>query len=206
MKCVRLSVIVFLVAAFHSPAQTSEMKHSWEFQGRYSKVEIELLTSVQKNAVTTLSMDISSSSSNRVVSRSSVEEAKFISSVLEDMTARGMNIHSITSVNVRLNEIEALSRVADCAAQSAQWRDAVKKRNLAKVYDLLTLFLSECHAYKEWDEVFERFGLTLRVAGVEEAIMEPFDRLGIPCPKGGDCKNLIVPRDASVQINVFPIH
>jgi hypothetical protein len=206
MTYMRLWVVVFLGLALHLSAETSEVKHSWEFQGEYGKVEIVLLTSIRNNGASTLSMDIYPSSSNRVVARSVVEEARFISSVMVDMAREGIDIHSLTSINFRLNEIEALDRVASYAAQSVQWRDATQKRNLAKVYDLLTVFLNECGAYKEWDEVFRRYGLSLKVAGVEEVIMEPFERLGIQCPTRGYCKNLIVPEDASVQMNVLPIH
>ena len=43
------------------------------------------------------------------------------------------------------------------------------------------------------------------IAAIEEVIMEPFSQTGASCPQATDCSNLLVPKDALVQINVVPV-
>jgi hypothetical protein len=60
------------------------------------------------------------------------------------------------------------------AASSGQWRGALRATRISVVYPLVTSFLNNSGAYEEWDRVFKQHGLALKLAGVEEVIMEPF--------------------------------
>lgn len=81
----------------------------------------------------------------------------------------------------------------------------MKTHSNSIVYLLVTSFLNDCGAYEEWDHVFRLHGLTLKVAVVEKVIVEPFSRTHTNCPVGADCKNLLVPIDALIQMNVARI-
>ena len=91
------------------------------------------------------------------------------------------------------------------AASSGQWRGALRARRISVVYPLVTSFLNNSGAYEEWDRVFKQHGLALKLACVEEVIMEPFSQAGSSCPRNRVCNNLIVPKDALVQMNVGPV-
>jgi hypothetical protein len=137
--------------------------------------------------------------------RSAVEEAEFLSAVLNDLPKTGVSVQSIDGISFRFNEPEAVATVAAYAASSKQWREALRTKNISVVYTLVTSFINDSGAYREWDRVFKEHGLALRVAGVEEVIMEPFSQVHMSCPAGAVCKNLMVPKDALVQMNVSPI-
>jgi hypothetical protein len=72
------------------------------------------------------------------------------------------------------------------------------------LYPLVTEFLNESGAYKEWESAFRSHGLILTIAGVEKVMMEPFSKSGVKCPSRMKCENLRVPCDAMVQMNIEP--
>ena len=110
---------------------------------------------------------------------------------------------SIDWISLRLSEPDAIWKVAQEAVASAEWRRATK-RGPSRYYPLVTRFLNESGAYAEWDRVFQKYGLSLKVAGVEKVGMEPFAKLHMPCPQGNTCQRLLIPTDALVQLNVIP--
>jgi hypothetical protein len=197
----RLRALVVLMAMFGNAlatlAEDNEIEKTWTFQGRDGAVEIKLTRFVDKKGPTSLNIF-----SPDGTPRSVIEEAGFLTSVLESLTKEGVDLESLDLINFRLQEKEAISRVAVRAALSVRWRKALNTRRTSVVYPLVTSFLNDSGAYKEWDHVFKLHGLTLRVAGVEEVIMEPFSQTQTECPTGADCRDLLVPKDALIQINV----
>jgi hypothetical protein len=198
------SVVLVLVCGTPSWVfgQDTKAQKTWKFQGKDGDVEITLVPFDGTSGTRTASLDISSSSA---ASRSVVEEAGFLATVLDSLPKQGIDVQSLTSINFRLDEPEARSRVANYAALSKSWRPALRKGGNAIIYPLVTSFLNDSGAYREWDPIFRSHGLILKVVGVEKVIMEPFDRATTRCPADADCKNLLVPSDVLVQMNVYPI-
>jgi hypothetical protein len=95
--------------------------------------------------------------------------------------------------------------VAQKAALSTQWRPALKTMSPRVFCPLVTAFLNEGGAYQEWNPVFEKYGLRLKVAGVEKVMLEPFSATKATCPAGANCAHLRVPADALIQINIESI-
>jgi len=198
--CALLALSVVFGTAVRLFAEDAEMQKTWKFQGKDGIVEIKLIRFVDNSGPTSLHIG-----SPDGAPRSVVEEAGFLATVLDDLPKEGISVQSLDIIGLRLQEKEAISRVATRAALSGQWRDALRTKRISVVYPLVTSFLNDSGAYKEWDRVFKLHGLTLRVAGVEEVIMEPFSRTQTNCPVGANCKDLLVPSDALIQMNVTPI-
>jgi hypothetical protein len=201
-KCTLLFVLAVLGTALQSLAQEPETQKTWRFQGKAGVVEIKLTRFVDPDGTKPTSLHIYSPNGGP---RSVTEEAEFLAKVLDDLPSTGVDAQSLDWISFRFNEPEAVRKVAAYAASSKQWRGALKTKSVSVAYPLVTSFLNESGAYKEWDRVFRSHGLTLKVAGVEEVIMEPFSQAGASCPQATDCSNLLVPKDALVQINVVPI-
>ncbi len=197
-----LIILAIFGASFGALADEPEIQKTWKFQGKQSAVEIELTRFANSDGKRATSLHIYSPNGGP---RSVTEEAEFLAKVLDDLPSIGVNAQSLDWISLRFNEPEAVRKVAACAASSKQWREASKTKSVSVAYPLVTSFLNESGAYKEWDRVFRSHGLTLKVAGVEEVIMEPFSQAGASCPKATDCSNLLVPKDALVQINVVPV-
>jgi hypothetical protein len=189
-------------ASFGALADEPEIQKTWKFQGEHGAVEIELTRFAESDGKNATSLHIYSPNGGP---RSVTEEAEFLAKVLDDLPSTGVNAQSLDWISLRFNEPEAVRKVAASAASSKQWRGALKTKSVSVAYPLVTSFLNESGAYKEWDRVFRSHGLTLKVAGVEEVIMEPFSQTGASCPQATDCSNLLVPKDALVQINVVPV-
>jgi hypothetical protein len=189
-------------ASFGALADEPEIQKTWKFQGKQGAVEIELTRFADSDGKKATSLHIYSPNGGP---RSVTEEAEFLAKVLDDLPSTGVNAQSLDWISLRFNEPEAVRKVAVYAASSKQWRGALKTKSVSVAYPLVTSFLNESGAYKEWDRVFRSHGLTLKVAGVEEVIMEPFSQTGASCPQATDCSNLLVPKDALVQINVVPV-
>jgi len=200
--CTLLAVSAIIGTTFQLRAQEPAIQKVWRFQGREGAVEIELTRFVNADGTTPTSLHIYSPNG---APRSVAEEAGFLAKVLDDLPEAGIKVQSLDWISFRFNESEAVSKVAAYAASSKQWRESLNTKKISIVYPLVTSFLNESGAYEAWDRVFRQHGLTLKVAGVEEVIMEPFSQAQASCPPGADCKNLIVPKDALVQMNVSPI-
>jgi hypothetical protein len=197
----RMSTLLVLAAfcgiSSAACAQSGEMTKRWSFQGKNATVEIELTQFPHGEGPTSLQIFSQSESP-----RSVAEEAEFLATVLDSLPKMGTNAQSLDFVILRLNESEAIDRVASCAAASKQWRPALRAGSTAATYKLVTAFLNDCRAYREWDRIFAAHGLTLKVAGVEKVILEPFSKTAASCPPGAECTRLRVPTDALVQINI----
>ena len=202
-RLVRLLVISAIFAtSFQAGANEPETQKTWKFPGKQGEVEIELTRFVHSDGTRVTSLSIYSPNG---APRSVAEEAEFLAKVLDDLPNTGIKARSLDWISFRFNEPEAVEKVAAYAASSKQWRRALKTKNISVVYSLVTSFLNESGAYREWDSVFRSHGLDLKVAGVEKVIMEPFSKAGAGCPPATDCSNLVVPKDALVQLNIVPI-
>jgi hypothetical protein len=200
--CILLVLATICGTMFHAFAEEPETLHTWRFQGKAGPVEIKLSRVVEMTGAKTTTLHIYSPDYSP---RSVIEEARFLATVLQDLPKLGVSAESLDWISFRFNESEAVRRLAKHVASSRRWREALKTKKVAVVYPLVTSFLNSSGAYKEWDQVFERRGLVLKVAGVEEVIMEPFSQAGLNCPTGADCNGLVVPKDALIQMNVEPI-
>lgn len=198
-----LIAFALVVTNAHSSllAQDAKAMKTWTFHGRSGDTAIEATSWPNTDGTTRTTLSISSGYG---VSRSVTEEANFLAVVLDDLPKEGLSDRYVTVIQLRLNESEARRRVAEYAAQSPTWRSSLKTRNLANVYSLVVSFMNASGAYAEWSEVFGRHGLKLKVVGVEEVMLEYFSKLDAECPAGANCRNLLVPSDALVQINVNP--
>jgi hypothetical protein len=181
-------------------ARTAETTKTWDFQGKNGTVEIVLSRFVQESGAVATGLQIYSRDGKSP--RSVAEEAGFLGAVLASLPKEGISVQSLAWIQLRYNESEAIDRVASCAAGSSRWGPALRTRSIPVVYKLVTSFLNDCEAYREWDRVFAVHGLALKVAGVEEVIMERFSKTTANCPPHADCRRLIVPADAFVQMNI----
>jgi hypothetical protein len=197
-----LVLSAILGASFQSFAEEPELQKVWTFHGKESAVEVMLTRFVNKDGTKVTSLSIGSLDGEP---RSVTEEAEFLAKVLDDLPKAGINAQSLDWISFRFNESEAVSKVAAYAASSKQWRGALKSRKNSVVYPLVTTFLNDSGAYKDWDRVFRSHDLTLRIAGVEKLILEPFPKSGAKCPPDVNCDHLSVPSDALVQMNVEPL-
>jgi hypothetical protein len=132
------------------------------------------------------------------------EEAGALDSVLGNLPKEGFEMRSLASVSFRLNEKDAIARLASYAAESTKWRSELRTGNPAKFYPIVVSLLNTSHAYREINGVFAKRGLDLRVVSVEKVAVEPFSRAGATCPMRFNCKNLLIPSDARIQIDVYP--
>jgi hypothetical protein len=195
-------LIAILCGTFRLGAEEPKILKTWSFQGKEGTVNIRLTRSVDTAGKTATVLHIYSPEG---APRSVAEEAGFLAKVLDDLPNAGIGHQSLDWISFRFNESEAVSKVATYAASSKRWRESLKAKNPSIVYPLVTSFLNSSRAYEDWDRVFEQHGLTLKVAGVEEVIMGPFSQTRASCPAGAVCTNLLVPKDALVQMNVDPI-
>lgn len=197
-----LAAVAALAALLTASRNEPEAERTWRFQGKEGIVEVRLTLYASNNETKKIaSLQIYSPDG---VPRSVPEEAGFIATVLDNLPSVGVNLQSLDSISFRFSEPEAVKRVAAYAAPSKEWREALRTKRVSKIYPLVTSFLNKSHAYQEWDSVFKEHGLTIRAVGVEEVLVEPFSKAGVSCPTGMDCTNLLVPRDALVQMNITP--
>jgi hypothetical protein len=194
-------LVAILGGASCMGAQEPQILKTWNFQGMKGTIDMRLTRSVSPGGNTATVLHIYSTDGTP---RSVAEEAGFLAKVLDDLPKAGISVQSLDWISFRFNESEAVSKVAAYAASSKRWRESLKTKNLSVAYPLVTSFLNASGAYEEWDRVFKQHGLILKVAGVEEVIMEPFSQARASCPAGADCTNLLVPKDALVQMNVDP--
>jgi hypothetical protein len=195
-------ILLILNGTVQLAAQKSTALKTWSFQGKMGEVQIRASQVDGSGGAKTCVLQIFSPGG---ANRSAAEEAEFLSTVLNDLPNLSVNVQAINGISFRFNEPEPVATVAAYAASSRKWRKALATKNISVVYPLVTSFLNESGAYTDWDRVFKAHGLALRVAGVEEVIMEPFSKAHASCPAGADCKSLLVPKDALVQMNVIPI-
>lgn len=200
--CALFALMFFCGTSWTTFAQSSEIKKAWSFQGEHGPVEIQLTRFTQDKGAVATSLHVFSPDGSP---RSVIEEAGFLGTVLDGLPKEGIDVQSLDWIGLRFNETEAVDRVASCAAASKQWRPALRTGRTAVVYKLVTSFLNGCGAYEEWNRVFEAHGLSLKVAGVEEVMIEPFSKTTATCPPEADCKRPKVPTDALVQINIETI-
>jgi len=194
-------LIAILCGTFRLGAQEPQILKTWNFEGKAGAVNIRLTRAAGSAGKTATVLHIYSPNGTP---RSVAEEAGFLAKVLDDLPNAGISAESLDWISFRFNEPEAVSKVAVYAVSSKQWRAALKTKSIPVAYSLVTSFLNESGAYGEWERVFRKHGLALKVVGVEEVIMEPFSKARASCPTT-DCSNLLVPKDALVQMNIEPI-
>jgi hypothetical protein len=190
-----LAALILLTALLPVNAEEPQLTRTWKFQGKGGEVEITLTRFA--GGPTSLSIG---SLGGQV--QSEVEEAGFLSKVLVDLPNYGVGLQSLDFIECRSNLTEAVDRVATYAASSSQWRGALYTTNPGRAYPLVASFMNTSGAFREWVSIFRQHGLTLEVAGVEKVIFEPFSKTGATCPPRSNCRNLRVPTDALVQLNI----
>jgi hypothetical protein len=201
MKRTRLSLTIWvlLTALLQINAEEPQLTKTWKFKGQGGEVEIVLTRFAQGNHVGPTSLSISSYSGRP---QSLAEEAGFLSKVLDELPNYGVELKSLDWISCRFNLPEAVDRVATYAASSARWRGALNTTNPARAYPLVASFMNDSGAFREWESTFRKHGLRLEVASVEKVFFEPFPKTGATCPPRSNCKNLRVPTDALVQLNI----
>jgi len=189
-------------AALSSHAQKPELEKTWPFQGKTGRVEIQVMRYQDDNGSKATSLHIYSPDGG---TRMAAEEGQFFAKVLDELPSAGVSLQSLNWLSFRLNEPDAISKVASCAASSDRWRASLKTKSPSAVYPLVTACIRSSGALDGWDRVFKQHGLKLEVAGVEEVIMQQFSQANAKCPTGANCNGLIVPKDAMVQVNIVPV-
>jgi hypothetical protein len=196
-------VIFMLLSISHMNlvAQNSELKREWSFKGQNGTAQVSATSFRHGGEPMFTALAIFPTVGVVTVQ----EEANDLDAVLTELAKGGFGMGSLSTLQFQLRETLARNRLAEFAAQSDAWRAALKTRRVARVYPVVTAFLNASGAYKEWVDVFRRHGLSLKVVGVEEVIMEKFSHSGANCPPGVDCRSLLVPSAALVQMNIGPI-
>ena len=194
-----LTAWVLLMVYLPTNAEEPEFTKTWKFQGQGGEVEITLTRFAHGDHIGPTSLSIGSYSGQP---QSLAEEAGFLNRVLDDSPKFGVNLKSLDSISCRFNLPEAVDRVAIYAASSAQWRGALNTTNPARAYPLVASFMNASGAFREWESVFRQHGLKLEVVGVEKVFFELFSKTGAPCPSHSNCRNLRIPTDALVQLNI----
>jgi hypothetical protein len=179
-------------------AQNNELKREWNFKGQNGTAQVSATSFRHGGEPRFTALEIFPTVGVVTVQ----EEANDLDAVLTDLAKGGVDMGSLSTLQLRLRETVARNRLAESVARSDGWRAALRTRSVAKVYPVVTAFLNASGAYKEWVDVFSRHGLSLAVAGVEKVSMEQFSHSGAKCPPGVNCKNLLVPSDAFIQMNI----
>lgn len=190
------------LGSFCSQAQEPQTLKSWTFQGKSGPVEMKLTRAVGSGGRTATVLHIYSPDGGP---RSAAEEAGFLAEALSDIEKMHIEVKSLDWISFRLAEPEAIAKLASYAASSTQWRQGVATKRPAIYYPLVTSMLNDSGAYKEWDNVFRKYNLSVRVAGVEEVILERFSKTRGKCPPATNCASVRVPGDALVQMNIVPL-
>jgi hypothetical protein len=139
--CALLMLATVFGVAVRAFTEGAEVQKTWTFQGTHGVVEIKLIHFVDNSGPTSLNIG-----SPDGAPRSVVEEAGFLTTVLDGLPKEGISVQSLDIIGLRLQEKEAISREATCAALSKQWRSALKTRSVSIVYPLVTSFLNESGA------------------------------------------------------------
>jgi hypothetical protein len=185
-------------AALCQPPQ----EKTWHFNTQHGVIEIRYSAFRADNGSIFSSLGISSGPGT---SSTVAEEARFLVTVLDELHKNGSD-STLSFIQLRLLEPDAIRKVAVDAARSSAWRLALHSRGGPGVYyPLVTKFLNSSGAYRELDDAFRAKGFRLKAAGVEKVGMEPFSHTGARCPERANCAFLQVPNDALVQINILPL-
>jgi hypothetical protein len=200
-------VIPILLLVQISLTQEPRFEKVWTFKGHDGALNISVESFPKQGGGSLRSLEMYSDTPGRWTV---AEEAASIDAVLDDLSKQGTDLRSLTAIHLRLSEIDARMRLAEYAAKSDIWRSeyqsAVKSRNLPRFfYPVVTSSLNASGAYREWDDVFGKRNLAIKVVGVEKVFFEPFRESGAQCPAGLKCDRLRVPHDAMVQINIEPL-
>jgi hypothetical protein len=198
-----LILTALVLGSVCTQAQEPQTLKSWNFQGNSGTIVMELTRAVGSGGRTATVLHIYSPDGGP---RSTSEEARFLTEVLSDIEKMHIDVKSLDWMSFRLAEPEAIAKVASYAASSRNWRQGVATKRPATYYPLVASMLNESGAYKEWENVFRRYNLSIRVAGVEEVILEPFSKTQGKCPPTTNCASLRVPGDALVQMDVVPLN
>ena len=197
------TVLILLYIALLPPKASSsggaEVKKEWTFKGENGDLQVSATSFPRDSGGRSTTIEIWASIGG---SWTVAQEAAALDSVLSELPKAGFDTRSLSIILLRLNERDAISRLAAYAAESNIWRSELKTRSPAKYYPLIASFLNASGAYREWNDVFAKRGFALRVAGVEKVGVEAFSKSGAKCPTGTSCENLLVPNDALIQINV----
>ncbi len=200
----RLSAITLLLGVLcleWVSAEEPQLEKKWTFKGNSGAIDI-VVTQFLHNGVKTASLVVYSPDQGP---RSISEEARFLSLVLDELPQDGVDLNALGWLSTRLDETDAPLRLAERAAQSSQWRSVTRSGNVPVLYSAVTTMLNDSYVFAEWDAVFRRHGLRLKVAGVEKVGVEPFSKTGAPCPRKVSCDHLRVPSMAEIQINISPM-
>jgi len=199
------ALMVLLGSLFNAAAENPETLKTWTFHGKESSVEIRLSRVIddERKASTVLEIYSPDRGAPNNGQTSVAEEAVFLAEVLDDMEKLHVDVQSLDLVLLRLSEPDAVARLASYAAASKQWRQAAKSRSPAVYYPVVASMLNESGTYKEWEGVFQKHDLSMKIAGVEKVFLEPFSKAQAKCPSTS-CAGILVPFDALVQINIIP--
>ena len=131
-------VTIFFLIFVGVVARGQESKKSWLANGRSAQVKIEVITVPGAKGLPVSSLHVSSPSGGV---RSMQEESSFIDLVLDQLRKEGVDLSQLTMISLRLDENDAHSRLASCAAPSPQWRPALPSKSIGTVYPLIVGFL-----------------------------------------------------------------
>jgi hypothetical protein len=183
------------------PAAGQEIAKKWSFSATGGTVEIAVSRPAHRSA-RAVTLEIYGRNGG---SATLMEEAGFFDAVLKALPKEGIGVETLEQLNLRLYEPEAVARVATCAARTKEWRGAEKSKKSAVISRVVTACLNNSEAYGEWESVFNQYGLTLHAADAQRVMLVQFASAQAECPPGVDCRNLLVPADAMVEMMVEPI-
>jgi hypothetical protein len=196
-----LLFICLLVWPQSHQAQNGESRRTWTFEGNPGEIRISLVTAPREPNGTSRILEISPQNGALFTV---ADETSYLREVLDELSKQNGEAARIDRISIRLREPDVIRKIAQLAASSPKWRTAVKLKDEAYVGSMVTRFLNEGDAYSDWNDAFRPANVRLTVAGVEELLMQPFVKTGAKCPSPEGCKDLLVPADALVQINVDP--
>jgi hypothetical protein len=201
-KVFAIMSFLLVLVSFNAVAQSDSSKKEWTFPSPHGILHVSAASFPSGTGTRVTRLEITPAIRG---SWTVAEEAAALDSVLADLPKNGFELRSLASISFRLNERDAISRLATHAALSKTWRGGLRTRIPAKFYPLVVRFLNESDAYKAWNDVFAKRALKLQAVSVEEVAIEPFSKSGASCPPTANCVRLSVPSDAFVQINILPM-
>jgi hypothetical protein len=125
------------------------------------------------------------------------EEVGFLKTVTQDMEKAGMPPQRITSINLSVAEPNVLKQLATAAYDSPLW---AKKFDATNPGGALALILNQIGAYAPFNQVFNPYGLQVKVNYAGKIGLVKPQEFGL-AKKG----KLRLPNDATLEISLIPV-
>jgi hypothetical protein len=193
MKSVAVAYCLFAIAPSLIEAQGAHIfEKTWERKVEGGSISITLFVGLPDDKKKS-SLLISSSPYRGV---SVADEAALLGDVTREMMALGYRPQAIAFIILDAHERDTVDKLIGAAARSSRW--GLHPDNTGAVIELL----NATGAYEKLGEVFQKFGLTVRVSGAEHIAHARLSSLGQEGSIPGANPNIWAPTSAEIVLRI----